>query len=148
MFKKLIKWLIYGGSFELSNYESWILDALKNVAEPGLANLLDEQTRRISYIQRHHNSRVIMLTIEENCALIKPIGDSDGVCIARMKFTYQKKRFHVNIFTVRGKLRTIETKQSIPPEFDKNNVSAICVDFYPDGDNHDCVDDLDQEEHG
>jgi hypothetical protein len=147
MIKKIIKLLLYGGSFKMNDYEKWILITTAINAPFTLSQKINKQIEHVSYIQRNNENRIILITIDEEIQLIEPLGDSDGVCLAKIKFIHENKSYISKVYTVKGKLRTIESNKSIPNDISDKDLIFTSIEFFPQKRVKDYADIIDKQEH-
>ena len=146
MLKKWITFLLYGGASKLNSFEKWILHTAAINAEPDLSQLIQKQTDNITYLQRNNNNRIILLTVSETVERIEPLGDSDGVCVAKIAFNFRKKRHKSQIYTIQGKLRTIESNKPLPNDIVSEELAFESIEFFPQN-QIDFARMIDQQEH-
>jgi hypothetical protein len=142
---KLTKWLIYGGSFNLSDQEKELLKLAGTTLSKDDQIVFTEQVARVERVKRLHQGRMVTFAFDDVTSLQRVSDAQPELLIAKIKLEGKGAKVSVKIFLHRGLLSSLEYSAS--PKILDGQISVLQLSTVGKNDSMSVADEIDSSEH-
>ena len=143
--RRLVSWLVYGGSRTLRDYERRVLDFVGESLSPEDQHAFAEQLAGLDHLKRLHGDRMVTFYYEEPGAL--PLLSNEGLeqKLATVLLEASQKRVRATVVSHRGRLSSLEFSKP-PTDLEGQSLRLALVASRPEKDG-DLAREIDTMEH-
>jgi len=130
MIKRILMWLIYGGSLALAPLEKRILDATEKHIGVADGGRFRTQVDNIHLLQRDHNNKIVRIYINQSIAGQCLSDQAESVCLAEVVFKHCDRLCTCYVMLHRGFLSSLEFRYS-PANYRSGSTTIERVSIFP-----------------
>lgn len=144
--RRLVSWLLYGGSRTVRDYERRVLDFVGDLLSPDDRRALGAQLDGLDHLKRLHGDRMVTFYYEKPAALPRLLNEGLEQKLATVLLETGREKVRAKVVSHRGLLSSLEFSKS-PTDLEGQSLRLALV-ASKSGKNSDLAREIDAMEHG